>query len=164
MTMTPESYTPSAVPPPPTPSSGRPFKWLACGCVALLVLALLVIGSCVALLMTGGREVEPYAEAFFAALQRQDYDAAYGMLSPDFQASHPKPEMDDLFRRVHEGLGALQDRRTVGLNWNADAGGTVVTVRYRAQYERGEADVELVFLKAGEKWLVQSVAWDSPQL
>lgn len=103
--------------------------------------------------------VRAATDAFLDARDQGRFDAAYAMLSPDWQTRRPRPQWQAAAQDFVAHAGAVRGRRISGLSWMENPGGVqgmFAAVEYNGDYA-GLAFMcgILVWQRQGDgRWLV----------
>lgn len=134
------------------------------GCLTVIVVGALLVGAVVGFLSWGKGKIGVYCEEYLAAVQQGEYEAAYHLLGDRAQQDLSVEEYVAFAKTVHRALGGIQGKRLVSINVSSSMRGTTAVLVYRASCENAKCNITFSLEKTGDKWVVQSVHYDSPVL
>ncbi len=135
------------------------------GCLSVIGLVLLgvIVGG--SIYLYGRNTVTPFVENYMNAVDAGEYEAAYAMLGPQWSKTWTLAQV----RSFEDKVRGLTGKCTGLTLWNCNikkmgSAATTATVVYNAGFEKGPVTVTVILVKDGERWLIEGVNYNSPQL
>lgn len=158
------SMPPTPPPLPPRRPRGSAFPAIALGCGAILLVSLLIVGAIAGAFYLGGRSIRPATDRFFALMESGDFAAVYAESHAALKETMTEQQFVDFAEHLRSALGAMREHSLRGVEFHRDASGSRATASYHVEFERGAADVHLVFIGEGDEWKLAGVNYESEAL
>ncbi|MDQ3032714.1 MAG: hypothetical protein M3Y87_09875 [Myxococcota bacterium] len=136
-----------------------PWKWIGIGCGVLALIGVCLLGSCVACGGMGAVGVFAALEApaneakgLLADVRGQRFDAAYGRMSPTYQASHDAAA----FTAQVQAIPALTSMTDDTIS-QRNVSGATARMSGTLQTPTGDVPVAFALSQLGERWVVDSI-------
>lgn len=140
-------------------------SWMSClgwGCLAVVVVALLGIGACVAVVYRGSTAANDVADGYLAAVADGRFEDAFALLGPDFTDDRDLATFVDFERANREAIGACGGWRRIGTSLNRENDRTAADLRYVADCERGSVEVRFLIERIDGTWMIQDIHYREP--
>jgi len=140
-------------------------SWMSClgwGCLAVVVLAVLGIGSCVAVVYRGGSAAHEVADAYLQAVADGRFEDAFATLGPGITADRDLRAFVSFERANRDRHGECGDWRLTGTSLNRQDGRTQADLSYLADCEHGPVEVRFAVEKVDREWLIQDINYRTP--
>lgn len=138
------------------------FYW---GCMTLILMAVagVIIGG--SLFLYGRQKLKPACEAYLAAVEKDDYDAAYALIGPEWKKTQTRAEFAEFERDRNARLGKVEKKSMTGVSFEtSEKLGTAGLAKYDAQFSKAKGTMRFSLLKHDGNWIVEGVNYDSPVL
>lgn len=138
-------------------------KWLSClgwGCLAVVVIAALGIGGCVAFVYQGGKGAHTVAEAYLEAVDAGRYEEAFGRLGPGFADGIELTDFVAFEQEARAELGSCGSWRARGTGFDRRNGRSTSTLRYVGDCDSGAVTVSFRLEKINGVWLIQDIRYN----
>ncbi len=141
------------------PQKSNTLKYVAIGCVGIILLGVCAVGSC--MLMGGGAAVgvlgavsapAEQTKGFFADLRARNYQGALSRMSPTYQASHPLAT----FQQVVDATPALTQQTDDTIS-SRSVNNSVATMSGTLTTPQGSVPIVVTLTQNGAAWQIDSV-------
>lgn len=157
--MPPSTSSPGPIlPPPPAPSQRRSRAGLliGIGCFGCLGLTLgvvaLIAGGTYFIFQKGGALLNPPLEAYLNAVNAEDYERAFAMLDPEWQAAQPIEDWIAFEQSIRADLGRFQSMSMRSVNMSSDMEGSTASAEYLGRFSEGECTLRTRFRYSDGAW------------
>lgn len=133
---------------------------LGWGCLILVVIAVLGIGSCVAYLYRSGSDAKGVAEAYLAAVDGGDYEAAFELLGPAFTEDRGVADFVAFEQEARAELGSCGGWAVIGTSFNRDNGRAVALLTFRGTCDDEATTVAFNIENVADEWLIQDIRYN----
>jgi hypothetical protein len=136
-------------------------KWLV-----LVVLALLILGMwrCGTRAFAGAKVAKQSVDRFHGQFNRSEYHEIYVEATEEFRGAGREPDTNAFLGKVHEKLGDFVRSDEPTYFANVSNNGTFVTLTYRADFTRGNAQEKFVWRIDGDQARLLDYRIDSRDL
>lgn len=148
-----------------TDDNGR--NWMSClgwGCLGVVVLSILGVGSCVAWVAKGGADARAVAAAYLQAVDTGRYEEAFAMLGPDLTGQRDLGGFVAFEQASRAELGACGGWQATGTSFNRDDGRTVARLTYAGSCDGGPLIVTFGLEKIDGSWRIQDVRYGDTEI
>lgn len=144
----------------------RVLPCLAAGCVAVVIIGLVIVGAFTALFFGGKSKFDPVVQQFFAAYNAEQYDTLYGMASETWREGQSEEQIVTFFESVRGILGPIEQSSFQRVNVNASTEqGTHAQVGYGVTFGSAvPGSVDFTLVREQDAWRVLAVNFNSPAL
>ena len=146
-----------------TDDNGR--NWMSClgwGCLAVVVLAALGIGGCVAYVYRGGSAARSVADAYLAAVDAGRYEEAFAHLGSEFTEGRDISDFVAFEQASRAQLGACGDWTMSGTSVNRDTGRSLARLTYLGSCASGPIEVGFNLQQVEGRWVIEDIRYHEP--
>ena len=140
-------------------------NWISClgwGCLAVLVIAVLGIGGCVAFFYKGGSDAHAVVDAYLDAVEAGDFDTAFLSMGPGFTEQRGLSEFVAFEQAARAELGSCGEWRLSGTSFNRDSGRSMAQLTYGRMCDNGPVTAAVSLEKVDGEWLIQDIRYNEP--
>jgi len=150
------------------PRKGFRPVWIVWGCGGLVLLLVLVLGSCF-LAVKGGmaageHEFKPAVEAYLSKVRAKDYRGAYQDFGAEMFENVKEEDYLALEAGFQEKLGNIKSKSLQFIQTGVDARGRWGRVVFSTEFEHGNGTIAFGLRKENESWKIINIRYDSPVL
>ncbi|MCU0305818.1 MAG: hypothetical protein MUC56_17335 [Thermoanaerobaculales bacterium] len=138
-------------------------SWVSClgwGCLAVVVIAVVGIGGCVAFVYKGGSDAHATAEAYLAAVDGGRWEEAFATLGPGFTADRGLADFVAFEQAARAELGGCGDWKMSGTSFNREEGRSVALLTFLGSCGGEPATVAFNLEKIDRRWLIQDIRYN----
>jgi len=144
-------------------SDSESRNWLSCfgwGCLAVVVIAVLGIGGCVAFFYKGGSDAHAAANTYLEAVQTGDYEGAFEILGPGFTEQRGLADFVAFEQAARAEMGSCGDWRMNGTSFNRESGRSMALLTYQRICDDGPVTVAFNLEQVDGEWLIQDIRYN----
>jgi hypothetical protein len=116
------------------------------------------------LFFQGKKVITPSVDQYFQAMDTQDYDAVYDMLSEGWHALRSREETAEHLRHIRESLGRCEKRRIISARLNYENAAATADVLVQAEFEQGPGAVQILFVYEENGWRIDQLHYEAAPL
>lgn len=160
--------TPYAAPSAATAEPRNGFRpiWLLWGCGGVVLLLVLLLGSCILAtkggMAVGEREFGPAIEAYLAQVRAGDYRGAYRDFGEELHQAVKEEDYLALEMGFQEKLGPLRSKTVQFVGAGTNSKGRWGRIVYTCDFEKAKGTLVVSLRKVGDGWKIVEVRYDSP--
>lgn len=140
-------------------------SWLSClgwGCLAVLVLAALGIGGCVAMVYKGGSAAHSVADVYLEAVDAGRYEDAFRTLGPAYTEARGLTEFVAFEQGARAQKGSCGEWRMSGTSINREDGRSVALLTFQGLCDAGPIEVAFNLEQVDGQWVIQDIRYNEP--
>jgi hypothetical protein len=140
-------------------------NWMSClgwGCLAVVVIAALGIGGCVASVYKGGRDAHLVTEAYLDAVGAGRWEEAFATLGPGFTEDRDLAAFVAFEQAARADHVPCNEWRMSGTSFNREAGRSVALLTYQLSCVDGPVTIAFELNKLEGGWVIQDIRYNRP--
>jgi len=140
-------------------------NWMSClgwGCLIVVVLSVLGIGSCVAYVYKGGSAARSVATAYLESVDAGRFEEAFRTLGPAYTEGRGLTEFVTFEQAARAQAGACGTWRMSGTSINRESGRSVAMLTYRGSCDGGPIEVAFNLEQVDRQWVIQDIRYNEP--
>jgi hypothetical protein len=138
------------------------MSYVGWGCLIVTLVAVLGIGGCVAWVYRSSTDAHAVAEAYLAAVDAGNYDAAFQALGPDFTEDRGLSDFVAFEQAARAELGSCGDWTLSGTSFNRQDGNSVALLTFRGTCDDEPVTVSFSLEQLDRQWLIQDIRYNEP--
>jgi len=111
-----------------------------------------------------GAAMAPYADPYFDACERDDFNAAYDTIGKVWRNKQTREEFVEFHRNVRNALGKCKTRKVESTASTSAGEVRIVVVILDAQFEKAKATIRVNLMREDEKWVILGATYNSSAL